>query len=55
MKGRVWEAPRHLKEVGQRVFGETAAGSMVTAAEVHRGYGLRQRMGGGTEETTAAM
>jgi len=27
MKGRVWEAPRHLKEVGQRVFGETTAGT----------------------------
>lgn len=27
MKGRVWEAPRHLKEVGQKVFGKAATGT----------------------------
>lgn len=40
MTGRVWEAPRHLKKVGQRVFGEIGAGSVITAAEVQREFGL---------------
>lgn len=53
-KGRVWEALRHLREVGQGIFGETATGSVVTAAE-GGGCGLRRRMGSGTEETAGAV
>lgn len=37
------------------IFGETAAGSMVTTAEVHGGCKLRRRMGGGTEETAGVV
>lgn len=43
MKGGVWEAPRHLRKAGQRVFGEIDAGSVVTAAEVQREFGLGGR------------